>query len=361
MEQSTTPTGSLTRPVYIQRVGIAVGITLVVLLLTGLLGTAFGVFLRVMAALLIALPLRAGGDWLHRRLGVPAWLGLLLVALLVLGLLAGAGWLFSSRLDAQVGQLEQQLPSAYHSLLQRVGSTRWGKWLAQENFDFSNVMGGGSAWLGRATGLFSSTIGVLADLYVIVFLALFIAIQPKLYRAGIVMLVPQTGRPRANQVLDQISTTLVKWFVGQLFSMTMVGLLSALGLWLLGLPAVAALALFAGLITFIPNLGPLLSMLPAVLVAFFNGGPQMALYVVGLYLLVQAIESNLLTPLAQRSLIAMPPALIFIAQLVIGSYAGILGLILATPIMAMLIVLVKMLYVQDVLKDKSVQVGAGGN
>jgi len=355
MDQPNSPR-FLPQITYVQRVGIAVGIALIVLLLTGLLGMAFSVFLRVMAALLIALPLRAGADWLHRHVRLPEWLALLLVILLVLGLLTGIGWLFSARIGAQVGQLRQQLPAAYQTLQTRALHTNWGQWLAQENIDLSKVMGGGSVWVGRATGVFSSTIGVLADLYVIVFLALFFAIQPKLYRAGLVMLVPKPGRDRATEVLDKVSSTLVKWFLGQLFSMVMVGLLSALGLWALGMPLVATLALFAGLITFIPNLGPLLSMVPAVLVAFFNGGPQMALYVVLLYLGVQALESNVLTPLAQRSLIAMPPALIFIAQLVIGSFAGILGLILATPIMAILIVLVKMLYVHDVLGDEDVQV-----
>ncbi len=356
MDQFTPVASRLSQHVFVRRVGITVGIALAVLLITGLLGTAFAVLLRVLAALLIALPLRAGAEWLHRRIKLPNGLALVVVALLVLGLLGTMGWLFSARIGEQASQMREQLPEAYRSFQERIAGTRWGEWLSQENLSYKKILGGGSEWLGRATGIFSTTIGVLADVYVVVFLALFIAIQPKLYRAGIVMLVPKAGRDRANEVLDKVSSTLIKWFLGQLFSMTMVGVLTALGLWALGMPLVGALALFAGLVTFIPNLGPLVAMVPAILLAFFNGGPQEALYIVLLYLGVQAVESNILTPLAQKSLISMPPALIFIAQLVIGSYAGIFGLILATPIMAILIVLTKMMYVQDILGDNSVKV-----
>ncbi len=332
------------------------GIVLIVLLLTGLLGTAFGVFLRVLAALLIALPLRAGAEWLHRRTRLPQWLALLLVTLAVAGLLGGMGWLFSTRIGDQVGELQKQLPQAIRDLQARVSGTRWGQWLANEKLDFGSLTGGGSAWIGRATGIFSSTLGVLGDVYVIVFLALFIALQPKIYRAGLVMLVPKTGRARANQVLDKISDTLVKWVAGRLVSMSVVGVLTALGLWALGMPLVATLALFAGLVTFIPNIGPIISMLPALLLAFFHGGPTEALYVLLLYLGVQTLESVAVSPVVQQRLILMPPALVFVGQLVIGSYTGLLGLTLATPILAIGMVLVKMLYVQDVLGDDAVAV-----
>jgi len=204
------------------------------------------------------------------------------------------------------------------------------------------------------TGVFSTTFSILADVYVIVFLAVFIALQPKLYRAGLVMLVPKPGRGRAHEVLDKISDTLVKWVVGRLVSMLAVGVLTALGLWALGMPLVATLALFAGLVTFIPNIGPIISMIPALLLAFFHGGPTEALYVLLLYLGAQTLESVAVSPVVQLRLILMPPALIFVGQLVIGSFTGLLGLTLATPIVAIGMVLVKMLYVQDVLGDDSV-------
>lgn len=355
MEQPT-PLHRLSQSAYVQRVLIALGLALLLLGLVGLLGLAFSVWLRVLAALLIALPLRAGGDWLHRRCRLPAGLGLLLVTLVVAGLLGGMVWLFSARIGEQVEGLQQQLPQAIHDVQRRVQGTEWGQWLARENVDFTRVTGGTSEWLGRATGIFSTTLSVVADGYVIVFLALFLALQPRVYRAGLVMLVPKAGRPRANAVLDCISSTLVKWVLGRLVSMLFVGILTWLLLTWLGMPMGAVLGLFAGLITFIPNIGPVISMVPAVLLAFVHGGPQQALYVVLLYLAVQTLESAAVSPLVQQRLILMPPALILIGQLIIGSFTGLLGLTLATPIIAIIIVLVKMLYVQDVLDDDSVEV-----
>ena len=338
------------------RVVVAVGLALLLLGMVGLLGMAFSVWLRVLAALLIALPLRAGGDWLHRRTGMPAGLGLLLVTLLVAGLLGGMVWLFSARISLQISDLEKQLPEAVRTVQARVQGTEWGQWLAGENFDYTKIVGGTSEWLGRATGIFSTTLSVVADGYVIIFLAVFLALQPKTYRAGLVMLVPKAGRARANEVFDCISSTLVKWVLGRLVSMLFVGVLTWAGLTWLGMPQGAVLGLFAGLVTFIPNIGPIISMVPAVLLAFFHGGPQEALYVVILYLVVQTLESSAISPVVQQRLISLPPALILVGQLIIGAFTGLLGLTLATPIIAILVVLVKMLYVQDTLKDETVKV-----
>ncbi|MGI4835334.1 MAG: AI-2E family transporter [Janthinobacterium lividum] len=353
---STSPAATTAQATYVWRVAVAVGLVLLALGLVGLLGMAFSVWLRVLAALLIALPLRAGGDWLHRRTGLPAGLGLLLVTLVVAGILGGMVWLFSARISAQISDLQQQLPRAIQSVQARVQGTEWGKSLMGGDFDFTKITGGTSEWLGRATGIFSSTISVLADGYVIIFLAIFLALQPKIYRAGLVMLVPKPGRARANEVFDCISSTLVKWVLGRLVSMTFVGVLTWGGLTWLGMPQGAVLGLFAGLITFIPNIGPIISMVPAVLLAFFNGGPHMALYVVVLYLVVQTLESSAISPVVQQRLISLPPALVLIGQLIIGAFTGLLGLTLATPIIAILVVLTKMLYVQDTLKDEEVKV-----
>lgn len=348
------PTPSLTA--YVHRVLIAVGLTLLLLALTGLLGFAFGVFLRLLAALLIALPLRAGAEWLHRRTGLPTGLALVLLALLVLGVLGGMGWLFSATLSEQLSGLQQQLPQAIQDAQARVSGTNWGKWLAGENFNYRKIIGGTSEWLGRATGIFSTTFSILADGYVIIFLAVFLVIQPKTYRAGLVMLVPKAGRARANEVCDKISDTLVKWVLGRLVSMTVVGGLTVVGLRFLGMPLAGVLGLFAGLVTFIPNIGPVVSMVPALLLAFFNGGPHMALYVLLLYLGTQTLESAAVSPVVQQRLISLPPALVLVGQLIIGSFTGLLGLTLATPIIAIITVLVKMLYVHDVLGDEEAKV-----
>jgi predicted PurR-regulated permease PerM len=309
----------------------------------------------VLAALLIALPLRAGARWLSRKTTWKEGICLAVVSLVTLGLLAGIVWALSSSIGGQMDGLTKQLPGAIKQARESLTGSEWGQRLVDAVPSMDSLFEGRSRSLSRVFGAVSSTAGVLADVYVIFFLSAFLAAQPDLYREGLLLLLPKPGRKRGAEVLNKIGETLLNWLIGKLFSMVVVGVLSFLGLWLLGVKLAAALALFAGLITFIPNFGPILALVPAVLFAF-SDGPQQVLYVVLLYTGIQLIESNLLTPLVQNKMISMPPALVLISQLIMGVFVGGIGLILATPVMAIILVLVKMLYVQDVLDDRSVKV-----
>jgi len=184
------------------------------------------------------------------------------------------------------------------------------------------------------------------------FWALFLAAQPRLYVEGVVGLIPKVGRQRARHILAQLDDALLGWLAGTFISMALVGLLSGLGLWLLGVRLAGILAVFAALITFIPNIGPVLALIPALLFALLDG-PQQALNVFLLYTGIQFVESNLITPLVQKRLNDIPPALLLLVQIIVGSFAGTLGLIMAAPLLVIGMVLVKTLYVQDMLKDDS--------
>jgi predicted PurR-regulated permease PerM len=139
---------------------------------------------------------------------------------------------------------------------------------------------------------------------------------------------------------------------GQTFFHACGSRLELLGLWILGVPLALALGFIAGLLSFVPNFGPLIALIPAVLVGLMEG-PSTALYVVILYIVIQAVESNLITPMIQKQMVYLPPAVILIGQVLLGILVGGLGLILATPIIAIAVVLVQLLYVEDVLGDKS--------
>jgi predicted PurR-regulated permease PerM len=151
--------------------------------------------------------------------------------------------------------------------------------------------------------------------------------------------------------VQTLGFTLRWWLIGRLMDMTLVGVLSGVGLWLLGIPLALSLGILAGLLNFIPNIGPLLAAVPAVLLALTEGAPQ-ALYVIILYMGIQSLESYLVVPLIQKKLISMPPVLIFIAQLSMALMFGVLGLLLATPMAAVLLVLVKMIYIEDILGEE---------
>ena len=165
-------------------------------------------------------------------------------------------------------------------------------------------------------------------------------------------LIPPSGRSRAAQVLDKLNEGLLGWLLGTIVSMVLVGILSWVGLSLLGARLAGILALFAALITFIPNLGPVLALIPALLFALLDG-PGQALNVFLLYGGIQFVESNLITPLVQKRLNDIPPALLLIVQIIVGGFAGTLGLIMAAPLLVIVMVLVQMLYQEDMLGNES--------
>lgn len=156
-------------------------------------------------------------------------------------------------------------------------------------------------------------------------------------------------RLRGREVLDEIGVTLSKWLVGKAYSMVAAGVMTAVGLSLLGVPLALLLGIIAGLLDFIPYVGPLMAGVPALLIAF-SDSPAQALYVL-LFSAVQLVQGYLLEPLIDQHTVALPPALTITMQVTFGAVFGMAGVALATPMTAVLVVLVAMLYVQDVLGD----------
>jgi predicted PurR-regulated permease PerM len=136
-----------------------------------------------------------------------------------------------------------------------------------------------------------------------------------------------------------------------MISMVAVGVMTWVGLWLLGIPAAAALAFLAMILTFMPTVGPILSAGPAILAGEIQGGLMMAVYVALLYLAVHIIEGYFMSPLIQEETISLPPALTLTVQLIMGFSFGILGLLLAVPLAVVALVLVQMLYIKDILGE----------
>jgi len=188
----------------------------------------------------------------------------------------------------------------------------------------------------------------------VVIIGLYLAVRPLTYTEGVARLVPSEQRQRAGQVLAAMGHALRWWMVGRGASMLVVGILTALGLLLAGVPLFLSLGVIAGLFSFVPYIGPIAGAVPALLVAF-TVSPVKALYVVLIFAGVQLLESNLITPLIQEQTVSIPPALLITAQVVAGVLAGILGVLLATPLAVTLTVAVQMLYVEDVL-DEPVEV-----
>jgi len=221
--------------------------------------------------------------------------------------------------------------------------------LAESSGMFS---GGDGQFIGRGLGLIGSTFGAVANVLIVLFFAVFMAAQPQPYIQGLLFLVPRRRRKRAREVIYEIGNVLRRWLIGQSILAVCVALLTGAGMLLLGAPFAVALAILAGLMEFVPYIGPFVAAVPAILVGFAEG-PQLALYIALLFLGVQMAESYVLAPLIQHRAVHLAPAAILFAQVLMGAIVGALGVAVATPLAAAVMVAVGMLYVEDALGDPS--------
>ncbi len=194
---------------------------------------------------------------------------------------------------------------------------------------------------------------MLAGVLLILFTALYIGAEPRLYYEGLLHLFPHAARPRAAEVLAAIGASLRKWLLAQLLMMVVIGVIDAVGFSLLGVKAALALGLIAGLLEFIPLLGPILSAVPAIAMGFLDS-PQKALFVALLCWGVQFLEGHILAPLLMKRGVDLPPVVTLIGLSLMAIVFGFLGMMVAVPVLAALMVAIRMLYVEDV-------VGNGGD
>lgn len=335
--------------------GLAVGLGVGWLLLGPLTEILLLVFAAALFGLILdalARPLHALVPRLPRVLALAAVLLSLAAAAALLGLLAGPA------VAEQVRELAERVPRSLEDLRTWVAAMPFGSALIRDLPPGGELLRSSAPLLGRVPAAFSTFAGVLAAVTFVLLAGSFAAIRPDAYVHGLVRLVPPRGRRRAREVLHALAHALRWWLVGRLGSMAAVGVLTALGLSLLGIPLPLALGAIAGLLSFVPFLGPVLAALPALLIAI-GQGPMGVLQVVAVYAGVQALEGNLLTPLIQERAVSLPPAALLTAQLTGAIAFGAVGVLLATPLLVMVVVLVQSLYLEQVLGDEDVKVLGG--
>ena len=301
------------------------------------------VLLLAFVGVLIAVLLRAPADWLsaHTRLSPNVSIALVL-ATLVLGL-GGVGWAIAPEVGRQFDEILTQVPEAARSLSTSLSHFKWGQWLLTRMQNAGDLLARPEAMQSAGQAL-STTFGAFASLFVVFVVGIWVTLQPRVYVDNAIRLFPVPARPRVQALAQECGHTLQRWLLGCLVSMTVVSLVTWLGLWLLGVPLALILGLLAGAMVFIPNFGPILSMIPAVLLALTQGW-ETALWVVALYVGAQLVDNTVMTPLIQRQAVSLPPALTMIAQTAMGVLAGFLGLVVAVPLTALALVLVRRIHV----------------
>lgn len=186
-------------------------------------------------------------------------------------------------------------------------------------------------------------ISVFVGSFAILFLAIFLAAQPEVYRDLLLRLVPPQSRGRAREIYDETGRNLRNWVIGKAFTMVMTGVFITVGLTLFGVPGALALGALAALLEFIPNFGPTIAAAPAVIAAFLIS-PGTALWVAIYFFVFQQFQSAITVPLVERRAVDIPPAALLIWQLMLAIGFGILGLFVATPLLAVISVVARILY-----------------
>ncbi|GAB2801485.1 AI-2E family transporter [Halomonas shantousis] len=343
---------------YARRVWIAVGIAASTGVALMLLWLGLEVVLMTLAGLLLALFFYIPADWLTRRSFLPYRGALGVVLLILTGALVLFSLNFASNITQQSQQLAEILPDSLEALEQQIQAWPMGGQILDHLQQGGTLIGTFGSEMSRVTTVFTTTFGALANLAVIFFVGLFVAFEPATYRKGLLLLVFPQRRNAAAKLLTAIVHKMSWWLLGRLVSMAVIGVLTGLGLWILGIPMALSLGLLAAVLTFIPYLGPMLSAIPALLVAF-TMGQQMLAYVAGLYLGVQLLESYLITPYIQREAVSIPPGILITVQVWLSLFAGALGLLMAGPLTALAMELVRRVYVNGWLAKYQHEIETG--
>lgn len=307
------------------------------------------VVLLVFAAVLLAMALRGAAERLAQLTKLPVNLTLAIVVILAVLAVSGFGWLFGPRFVGEGQQLVSEIYSYIGEIEARYAHSFWVQALQRA------TSGQGSLAIAPlAPKLLTVTFGTAGGLILLLVTALYFAISPRPYLRGAVLLVPPARRPRAEQIFYLMGQALRYWMLGQLIDMAVVGVLSTIGLTLLNIPLALALGVLAGIFTFVPYLGAILAGIPAIIVASTIGRAAI-LWVVLLYAGCHMVEGYVVGPLIARRTVRLAPALTVLSVAVLGELYGFLGILVATPLTAAIILLVKELYIRDILESPADQ------
>jgi predicted PurR-regulated permease PerM len=326
---------------YVRRVLMTLAIVAFALLLWQLAD----VLLLAFGATLAAVVFHALADVLERYVRVPERWSLAAAAILIVAVFVGMALLFGAQIRGQLANVAERLPLAIDAFSKELG-------LGAVTGQIPQMlgMGPGGGFVARIAGIGGMVLGGLADFFLVVVAGLYIAASPRLYRRGLVKLFPVGQHRRVEESLDAAGEALKLWLVSQLIAMLCVGVLTCVAAWLIGLPSPIALGFIAGLCDFIPFVGPIIGALPAVLLAF-TIDRSAVLWTIGAAFVIQQIEGNVIFPLVERRVVAVPPALALFAIVAGGVLFGTIGLIVGFPLGVVIFVLVKKLYVRETLGE----------
>lgn len=309
------------------------------------------VLLIVFAGILLAVALSALAAGVTHWTPIPRNWSLFIVTLALGAALVGLGFLVVPQAIEEIGTLVQRLMEIAGNVQQWVESLPVFAGDNDAGDDGGNgAMGTFQDAAGAAAGVVMGVLGVVGTVVVVIVIGIFMAADPRLYIDGFLKLVPQQSRLRAGEAMSLIGYVLRWWLLGQLVSTAVLGILTGLGLFVVGIDLWLGLAALTAILTFVPFLGPIVAGIAVVSIAFATG-LETGIIVFVFFLALQNLEGYILTPMIQQRAVLMPPALLITMQVLFGTLFGAPGLIFAAPLTAAGLVAVNLLYIEDVLGD----------
>ncbi|MET1754088.1 AI-2E family transporter [Novosphingobium sp. RD2P27] len=334
---------------FVRRTAVALLLVGIALLIYALADVALLIF----GAALVAVILRALAAPLRRYLHLPQTAAVLVALLLIVGVFAAAGTLFGMQMRAEFSGLAERLPEAWKQVQARIAAMPFGDEILA---GLNGFQPDASAMASRVAAFLTTLVGVISNFILVLFAGVYLALSPGLYREGVVKLFPKARAEEVASATGNSGRALRLWLLGQLVSMTVVGILTAGGLWLAGVPSALALGLIAGLAEFVPLVGPVAAAIPGIMVALTQD-TSTALWALAVYVVVQQVEGNILTPMVAKKAVSVPPALTLVGVFALGALFGPLGVLFSAPLVVLIFVLVKQLYVRDALGHDTVVPG----
>lgn len=309
--------------------------------------------LLVVGAIIIAAVIRAAAQAIRLVWPLPERWAVMVVVVLVVVLLGVAGWLFGPEIVGQISTLLSTLPAAATKLGEQIQATQWGAAVIA-NLEEAGVYA--ARFVSQVPVFALGVAGIIANCVLAIVGGIMLALEPAFYRDGFLLLFPRMIRDNVRRALDATGQSLKGWLLAQLTSMVVIGVLTGTGLALVGVPSAIGLGLFAGLAQFVPYVGPIVSAVPGLVIAAATGF-DVFIWGAVVYGGVQQIDDNFVTPWVQQRIAGIPMALALFALVAFGILFGPVGVILATPLTLIALVMVRSLYIRDYLKEDVVLPG----
>jgi predicted PurR-regulated permease PerM len=326
---------------FVRRALIVIGLAALALLLWQLRS----VLVLLFGAVVVATIVRAIAEPFSKHLRLPDGIAVLVSVLVLAGVLLGIGWLLGQQIAAQFDALAATLPRALDQVDQWLASFGlshpFATWFAQLHTSGGTLVSRFGTWLTSASA-------AIANFLIVFFGGVFLASQPRFYRTGAIKLIPPAKRSVFSQAMDESERALRLWLKGELIAMLVIGLMTGIGLWLLGVQSWLVLGILAGFFEFIPFAGPILSAVPAILIALVQS-PQLALWTALMYVFIQHSEAYLIQPVIQQYAVEVPAVVLLFSLLAFAVLFGPIGILFAAPLSVVVYVLVKRLYVIEAL------------